>query len=46
MNIQGKRFDTNEAVEVELADGFIVSVKPIDNDAGLPWISPRAVLIG
>ncbi|OXM86727.1 N-acetylglucosamine-6-phosphate deacetylase [Paenibacillus rigui] len=42
MRLQGIRFDTAEVVEVEVKDGLIASVKPLESAAAqeLPWISP------
>ncbi|MED4600432.1 amidohydrolase family protein [Paenibacillus validus] len=40
MRSRGIRFDTNEAVEVEISNGLIVSVRSIAEEEGLPWISP------
>lgn len=40
MKIRGIRFDTHEPVEVEIREGAIVSVQHIQDEEGLPWISP------
>ncbi|MDF2962258.1 MAG: N-acetylglucosamine-6-phosphate deacetylase [Paenibacillus sp.] len=40
MKLRGRRYDTHEAVEVEIKDGLTVSVQPVENEAELPWISP------
>lgn len=44
MRIQGRRFDTGDAVEVSMESGRVTDVTPsTDGQAELPWIAPGLV---
>lgn len=43
MQIAGRRYDTGEAVAVEIDNGRIVGLTPIDPGQQLPWIAPGFV---
>jgi len=43
MKITGKRYDTGQAVTVEIEEDRIASVAPASPAAGLPWIAPGFV---
>jgi len=40
MAILGRRYDTNQCVEVEIVDGAIAAVTPWPHDPNLPWLAP------
>ncbi len=43
MQIQGRRYDTGEAVQISIADGHIRQIEPTTVDDGSPWIGPGLV---
>jgi len=43
MQVQGRRYDTGESVQVDVIDGCVAAMQPINLPADAPWIGPGLV---